>query len=73
MADFKRIMSCLRRLKFALDRGDQKQIAARLGVRPEKVSLAMNGGVKDVRFLNKLVAACREVLSETAEASFYEN
>lgn len=69
MTDFKDLMAYLRRMKFLLDRGDQKQIADRLGVRANKISLAMSGGVKDVRFLNRLVAECRKQIEETA-ASF---
>lgn len=69
MADFKATVAYLRKMKYMLSHGDQKQLAIRMSelmgreVLPNKISLAFSGGVKDQKFLNSLIAECRKILT----------
>lgn len=64
MADYIAIMSELRKIKRLLQRGDQRELARRLVVRPNDVADAFDGFKRNVDFLTRLRNECQKLLAE---------
>ena len=54
----------LRKMQSQLVRGDQRELARRLGVFPTRVSDAFYGLVRDEEFLARLQAECEKLIKE---------
>lgn len=54
----------LRKVKKILKRGDQRTLAIRMGVHPNKVSDGFDGFVNDAEFLASLQASAQKLIGE---------
>lgn len=64
MTDLQKIKIELRKVKKKLIRGDQRELASRLGVHPNKVSDGFDGFSSDLEFLGSLQAEAQKLTME---------
>ncbi len=64
MTDLQLIKIELRKVKKILLRGDQRQLAIRMGIHPNKVSDGFDGFSSDIQFLRSLQAEAQKLVNE---------
>jgi CobQ-like glutamine amidotransferase family enzyme len=69
MTDLLSIKIELRKIKEILKRGDQRKLALRMGVHPNKVSDGFDGFSSDIKFLGGLQAKAQELIRENEHQS----
>lgn len=64
MTDLQKIKIELRKIKKRLIRGEQREIAIRMDVHPNKISDGFDGFSSDIQFLNRLQAEAQKLVNE---------
>jgi hypothetical protein len=67
MTDLQLIKIELRKIKQNLKRGDQRALATRLGVIPNRISDGFDGFSSDLKFLSRLQAEAQKLIGERAQ------
>lgn len=68
MTELQNIKIELRKVKKKLIRGDQRELARRLGEHPNKISDGFDGFLSDTEFLKSLAAESQKLIAEHNEA-----